>query len=122
MSEAIACWDVVKVPFVYTNRPIQQPRPAMVLAVIRADGMPTMLWVLMITSAANRRWPGDVPVSDLAAAGLPAASVVRTAKIGTVDLDIVQRLGRIGGFGSHPDRAALRRQVTENLARAQALG
>jgi mRNA interferase MazF len=39
----------------------------------------------MITSAENRGWAGDVPVSDLALAGLPAPSVIRTAKIATID-------------------------------------
>jgi antitoxin PrlF len=46
-------WDVIKVPFPYTDRPVRQRRPA------------------LITSAENRGWPGDVAVSDLAAAGLP---------------------------------------------------
>ena len=74
-------WDLVKVPFPYTNRPVQQRRPALVVAVPDAPGAPELLWVLMVTSAANRGWPGDVVVSDLAAAGLPAPSVVRSAKI-----------------------------------------
>jgi len=38
-----------------------------------------LLWVLMITSAENRGWDGDVDVSDLEFSGLPVASVVRTA-------------------------------------------
>ncbi len=38
----------------------------------------------MVTSAANPGWPADVAVSDLAAAGLPAASVVRAAKVATI--------------------------------------
>ncbi len=49
----------------------------------------------MVTSAANRGWPADVPVSDLAKAGLPAASVVRPAKIATIgatDADVIGAL------------------------------
>ena len=49
----------------------------------------------MITSAENRGWPGDVLVDDLGMAGLPAASVVRTAKIATIEARDAQRLGRI---------------------------
>ncbi len=121
LSGGIACWDVVKVPFAYANRPIQQARPAMVLAVLRAAGMPAMLWVLMITSAGNRRWPRDILVSDLSIAGLPAPSVVRTAKIATVGLNLVQRLGTIGETDAHPDRASVRRQLDATLRPVLAL-
>ena len=86
-------WDLVKVPFPCTNRPVQQQRPALVVAVPVAPGAPELLWVLMVTSAANRGWPGDVAVSDLAIAGLPAASVVRPAKIATIEARDAQRIG-----------------------------
>ena len=88
-------WDVVKVPFPYTNRPVQQRRPALVVAVPAVPGAPDLLWVLMVTSAANRSWPGDVAVSDLAAAGLPAASVVRSAKIATIEAGDAERIGSL---------------------------
>ncbi len=39
----------------------------------------------MITSADNEPWEGDVAIIDHAGAGLPAPSIVRTAKIGTVE-------------------------------------
>ena len=62
-------WSVVKVPYPYTDRPVRQSRPVLVVArTAEAAGTP-LLWVLMITSAANRGWAGDVPISDLAAAG-----------------------------------------------------
>lgn len=88
-------WDLVKVPFPYTNRPVQQRRPALVVAVPDAPGAPELLWVLMVTSAANRGWPGDVAVSDLAAAGLPAPSVVRSAKIAIIEARDAKRIGQL---------------------------
>lgn len=88
-------WNLVKVPFPYTNRPVQQRRPALVVAVPVAPGAPELLWVLMVTSAANRGWPGDVAVSDLTAAGLPAASVVRSAKIATIEARDAERIGNL---------------------------
>ena len=88
-------WDLVKVPFPYTNRPVQQRRPALIVAVPDAPGAPTLLWVLMVTSAANRGWPGDVAVSDLSIAGLPAASVVRTAKIATIEASNAEQIGHL---------------------------
>ena len=86
-------WDLVKVPFPYTNRPVQQRRPALVVAVPDAPGAPNLLWVLMVTSASNRGWPGDVAVSNLVEAGLPAPSVVRPAKIATIEANDAERIG-----------------------------
>jgi mRNA interferase MazF len=86
-------WELVKVPFPYTARPVQQRRPALVVAVPAVPGAPDMLWVLMVTSAANRGWPGDVVVSDFDAAGLPAPSVVRSAKIATIEARDAERIG-----------------------------
>jgi mRNA interferase MazF len=88
-------WDVIKVPLPYTDRPIRQRRPALVVS---ADGLQAahgLLWVVMITSAENRGWHGDVGVSDLAYAGLPAESVVRTAKIATIEAKDAERLGSL---------------------------
>jgi mRNA interferase MazF len=49
----------------------------------------------MITSAENRGWPGDVTISNLASAGLPVTSVVRTAKIATIEVADATKLGRV---------------------------
>ncbi|MFD1253020.1 type II toxin-antitoxin system PemK/MazF family toxin [Devosia equisanguinis] len=49
---------IVRVPFPYTNRPIEQFRPALVVSSKAFSENSHLLWVLMITSAGNRRWPG----------------------------------------------------------------
>lgn len=87
--------DVVKVPFPYTDRPTRQSRPALVVSAGELEDVHGLLWVLMITSAENRSWPGDVPIAKPAAAGLPAPSVIRTAKIATIEAADATRLGRI---------------------------
>src|SRR5665213_3567149 len=92
---AFAVWDVVRVPFPYTDRPVRQRRPALVIAMPGILVQPGMLWALMITSADNRGWPGDVVVSDLLAAGLPAPSLVRTEKVATINITDAERLGRL---------------------------
>ena len=109
-------WDLVKVPFPYTNRPVQQRRPALVVAVPDALSAPDLLWVLMVTSAANRGWPGDVVVSDLAAAGLPAPSVVRSAKIATIEVRDAERIGQMPPEDRAPVREALRQTLDRLLA------
>ena len=55
-----------------------------------------LLWVLMITSARNRPWAGDVEISHLQEAGLPAPSVVRCAKIATIEASAANRIGKLG--------------------------
>jgi hypothetical protein len=71
--------SVVKVPFPYTDLTTTQRRPALVVATGTHLLAPHLLWAMMITSAENRGWPGDILVTDIRQAGLPAPSVVRTA-------------------------------------------
>ncbi len=101
--------DVIKVPFPYTDRSTRQSRPALVVSSIDLEDTHGLLWVLMITSAENRGWPGDVSVTHLANAGLPVASVVRTAKIATIETGDAVKLGKLS--------AATLRQVCKHLAR-----
>lgn len=99
--------DVIKVPFPYPDRATRQARPALVVSSDELAERHGLLWVLMITSAENRGWAGDVPVTNLRAAGLPVASVVRTAKIATIEADDAVRLGKL--------TAAALRQVGKRL-------
>jgi mRNA interferase MazF len=86
-------WDVVKLPFPYTDRPTRQRRPALVIAAGGGLADAGLLWVAMITSAENRRWPGDVEIGALDRAGLPAPSVVRPTKIASIDARDAEKLG-----------------------------
>jgi mRNA interferase MazF len=104
--------DVIKVPFPYTDRSTRQSRPALVVSTGSIEDAHGLLWVVMITSAENRNWAGDVPIGNLATAGLPAPSVIRTAKIATIEATDAAKLGKIP--------AALFRQVAARLG--QALG
>ena len=87
--------DVIKVPFPYTDRSTRQSRPALVVSSRNLEDTHGLLWVLMITSAENRGWPGDVAVTNLADAGLPVASVVRTAKVATIEVGDAIKLGKL---------------------------
>ncbi|HUC09846.1 MAG TPA: type II toxin-antitoxin system PemK/MazF family toxin [Stellaceae bacterium] len=105
-------WDVVRVPFPYTDRPVRQRRPALVLAAGDLETRHGLLWVVMITSAAHRGWPGDVPISDPDASGLPAPSIVRPAKLATIDADDAGKLGRL----PTDDREGVRNYLRERLS------
>lgn len=88
--------DVVRVPFPYTDRSTRQRRPALVISRGGVGDQAALVWVLMITSADNRAWPGDISIGpDYADCGLPAPSVIRTAKIATIDAASAQAVGRI---------------------------
>ena len=101
--------DVIKVPFPYTDRSTRQSRPALVVSSHDLEDTHGLLWVLMITSAENRGWPSDVQVANLTDAGLPVISVVRTAKIATVEAVDAIKLGKLS--------AATLRQVDKHLKR-----
>ena len=70
-----------------------------------------LLWVSMITSAENRRWPEDVLVSNLTEAGLPSRSVVRCAKIATIDSRDATKIGSLPAN----NRRDVRRRLSEIL-------
>ena len=101
--------DVVKVPFPYTDKSTRQSRPALVVSVPDLQQGHNLIWVVMITSAENRGWPSDVTISALARTGLPAPSVIRTAKIATIDASDAIRLGTIS--------AAQLKQVMDRIGR-----
>jgi mRNA interferase MazF len=90
-----SAFDVVVVPFPYADRLAEKRRPALVISgpKLAPHGL---IWLAMITSAENERWSSDVPISDLDRAGLPAASLVRPAKIACIDpARIERRAGRL---------------------------
>jgi mRNA interferase MazF len=68
----------------------------------------------MITSATHQRWSDDIAVSDLLMAGLPAASIVRVAKIATIEAREAERIGCL----SVADRPAVRAQIAVLLTDA----
>ena len=72
----------------------------------------SLLWVVMVTSAANRRWPDDVTlVDDYRACGLPAPSLIRTAKIATIDCAAAEPLGKLDYKRLSEVTAAIRRTL-----------
>lgn len=99
---------VVRVPFPFTDRMATRNRPALVLSGADDFNTPAGHSVMaMITSAANAPWPLDCTLADLAAAGLPAPSVVR-CKLFTLDHRLVRgQLGTLGANDAGAVQAAL---------------
>lgn len=99
--------DIVRVLFPHVERNLRRSRPALVLtrAPLGPDGM--LIWVGMITNARRKAWPGDILIEDHEAAGLPVPSLVRTAKIATLEAASASRIGRL----SESQIAAVRKQI-----------
>lgn len=99
MSALIATFErgaIVRVPFPYTDGERTQNRPALVVSQAGTGPDHALLWVVMITSAENRRWPDDVPLeADPEKFGLTAPSLIRPAKIATLDAALATPLGRL---------------------------
>jgi mRNA interferase MazF len=95
---------VVVVPFPFSDSSEVKRRKAFVLSKPAFQAGSKTLVLAMITSAETSTWPGDVPLVNLAAAGLRKACVARL-KIFTLDealiLDCVGRL-------SEKDQASIR--------------
>lgn len=90
-------YDVVVVPFPFTDRSTNKRRPALVLSDHEVFNEKVGQSILaMITSRTNAPWPLDVPVEDLDAAGLPAPSMVRMKLFTLDDQLILRRAGRLG--------------------------
>ena len=101
-------FDVIVVPFPYSDSPKAKKRPALVVSGSDAfDGKIGHSVCAMITSAKNHSWPLDIEIKDLKKCGLPAPSVVRM-KLFTIDHQIVA--GKIGEL-SGQDRSSVRESL-----------
>jgi mRNA interferase MazF len=106
-------WDIVVVPFPFTDQKTTKVRPAVVLSTDTLRQRNGKYIVAMITSASNTPHYGDVPISDMAVAGLPAASVVRPSKLTVIeDGDIHKRVGAL----PTADRVRVAEQIREYLS------
>ncbi|KQP34611.1 hypothetical protein ASG60_03250 [Methylobacterium sp. Leaf469] len=100
--QALVAGTVIVVPFPYSDRLAEKRRPAVVVsgpAVAEAG----FVWIAMITSARHANRAGDLPISDLEAAGLETASMVRPSKIACIEPSRILR--RIGALPVHAAEA-----------------
>lgn len=103
-------FDIVVVPFPFTDSATAKRRPALVISNAEAFNVPAGHSVMaMITSAGNAAWPLDVAITDGKPAGLVAASLVRM-KLFTLDNRFVlRRLGQLAAADRKKVAAALKR-------------
>lgn len=100
-------YEVLVVPFPFTDSAAVKRRPALVLSAEPFQDRSGHLVLAMITSQENRGWPLDLVITDLKAAGLPHPSVVRMKLFTLDERFVVRKAGRLG----ETDRAT----VSNNL-------
>jgi mRNA interferase MazF len=86
----LEAYDVVVVPFPFTDRTTSKRRPALVLSNSSFNQTQSNSVFAMITSANQTDWLGDYPIVDFKSAGLTNPCVVRL-KLFTLDHRLVIR-------------------------------
>jgi mRNA interferase MazF len=90
-------FDVVVVPFPFTDKTTTKRRPALVLSEAKPFNKDMAHSVLaMITSASHSDWPLDIDIEDIDAAGLPFASIIRMKLFTLDDKFIIRKAGSLG--------------------------
>lgn len=105
-------FDVVVVPFPFTDQDTDKRRPALVLSDFDNFNDSTESCVLaVITSANNPQWPLDTNIGSIQKAGLPAPSKVRM-KLFTLDSRlIIKKIGKL----ATKDQEAVKENVKKLL-------
>ncbi len=108
-SKIYKLWDIVVVPFPYAEREKAKRRPAIIVAAPKTDGKNLLYWVMMITSADQTKWQGDVAILDYESLGLSRPCIIRMAKMTTLQGDVILRkLGSLDAAGRKKIRAGLK--------------
>ena len=105
-------FDLVRVPFPFSDRQTIKRRPALVLSTVGFQNDSEHLHLATVTSANHSHWSLDWPIEDLMAAGLPIPCVVRF-KLFTLDQRLV--FGSLGSLAT-VDRQGVRDRLTQAIA------
>lgn len=109
-------WDVVLVPFPYTERNYTKVRPALIVSSDVLSTQTGKYFLAMITSATHAKVYGDALITERQLAGLPVDSIVRPSKIATFEeASFVRRIGTL----SVADRQKISAQLSEFLCVGQ---
>ena len=103
-------WDVVVVPFPFTDSPASKRRPALVLSSREFNRGSGHSQMAQITKAKQSSWPGDFQIRNVEA-GLPEECIVRM-KLFTIDSRLIQkRIGRLSETDQEQVSSGLRQTM-----------
>ncbi len=102
-------FETVVVPFPFAELPVLKRRPVVVVSSRAFNQANGASLVAMITAAKETRWPSDIALSDLTAAGLLTPCILRMRLV-TLPNDLILRgLGRLAPL----DRLVCERGLAE---------
>lgn len=88
-------FDVVVVPFPFTERTASKKRPALVISDVGFNRYLMKSVMAMITTTGHLPWLLDVPIVDLAASGLKSPSLIRMKLFVLDDALVIKKIGRL---------------------------
>jgi mRNA interferase MazF len=100
-------FDIIVVPFPFTDILEGKKRPAVVLSSNEFNSQARACILAMVTSSSHASWPGDVEISDLDTAGLPAKSLIRLKLFSLDHRLIIKNIGRL----SNKDKKSLKKSL-----------
>jgi mRNA interferase MazF len=107
-------FDLVLLPFPFTDLSTTKQRPYLILAMFQPKGLSELFVVAMVTShLKGLAFPGDTRFTKWREAGLPKPSLARLAKLVTVERSLIRK--KLGTVQSS-DRPAIRRHFREVFA------
>jgi mRNA interferase MazF len=88
-------FDIVKIPFLFTDKNKVKKRPALIISIEQYQEKYLHCILIMITTAKYSSWEDDIYIEDLAKAGLTSESKIRF-KIFSIEADlIISKLGEL---------------------------
>lgn len=114
LTKTYDLYEVVKVPFPFTDIHSTKVRPAIVISAQKFNAGIGSSILSMITSLkpSKELWPSDIEIEDLTSAGLPVPSIIRL-KIFTLDHRLILlRLGHL----SKTDQSQLQKKLRDVLS------
>ena len=105
-------FDVVVVPFPFTEKLVTKKRPALVVSSASFNDQHDHLILAMITTAKRTRWVSDVELRDWESANLTVPCKVRF-KLFTLDTKLILR--RLGSL-SEADKVSVQAAIKHFLA------
>ena len=107
-------FDIIVVPFPYSDQLAEKRRPALVVSSNAFNKKHKLLWVLMITSATNPKKPDDISLAANSQTGLPVASLIRPSKIATIEpTRVVRVIGKVDAKAAKTVQNAMVKAIQE---------
>ena len=101
-------FDIITVPFPFTERDKKKLRPALVISNKEYQEVNKHIVLLMITSAKHSAWKYDIPITFSEMTGLKAASVIRFKIFSVDERIIVKKIGVLSLIDSEKVEEAIR--------------